>query len=144
MTDPIKILFLTANPATLARLRTDRDYREVEEAIRRGLDRTHFEILPSPAARVRDLQEAVRRNSPQIVHFSGHGDREGILLEDDAGRPIPVTGRALAGLFKLQLGTIRLVVLSACESDSTTKAFHEFVDYTIGMRRRSSAETAAA
>lgn len=144
MTDPIKILFLTASPVTLARLRTDRDYREVDEAIRRALDGARFEIVPAPAARMRDLQESVRRHSPQIVHFSGHGDREGILLEDDAGRPIPVTGKALAGLFRLQLATIRLVVLSACESDSTAKAFHEFVDYTIGMRRKISDRAAIA
>jgi hypothetical protein len=144
MTDAIKILFLTASPATLARLRIDRDYREVDKAIRRALERARFEIVPAPAARVHDLQESMRRHSPQIVHFSGHGDREGILLEDDAGRPMRVTGKALAGLFRLQMGTIRLVVLSACESESTGQAFHEFVDYTIGMRRKISDRAAIA
>src|SRR5438477_1605239 len=98
MTDPIKILFLTSNLVMLPPLRGDRDYREVSEAIQRALNRSRFEIVPAPAARVRDLQEAVRRHQPQVIHFSGHGDAKAIVLEEDAGRPMPVAGEALAGL----------------------------------------------
>lgn len=135
MAEKVTILFLTANPVRSARLRTDQDYRDTSQAIRGALERSRFRVVPVVAARYEDLQRELRRHQPQIVHFSGHADEHGILLEDDAGRPMPVDGEALAGLFQILSGIIHLVVLSACESRATAEAFRAFVDYTIAMRR---------
>jgi len=136
MTEKLKVLFLTANPVLSARLRTDEDYRRIAEAVQSGLDRDLYELVPLLAARADDLQRALRKHQPQVVHFSGHADEHGLVLEDEAGRPMRVSGEALAGLFQILAGTIRLVVLSACHSRSTAEAFRMFVDYTIAMRRR--------
>lgn len=131
----IKVLFLTANAPSSTRLRTDVDWREIDEAIQRGLDRDRFEMKTVLAVRTGDLQEALRRYQPQVVHFSGHADAQGIELEGDDGLPVQVSGEALAALFRIGPGTIRCVILSACASRPIALAFRELVDDTIAMRR---------
>jgi hypothetical protein len=135
MKTKMKVLFLSANSPASGRLGIDRDWREMNEAIRSGLDRDRFEIATELAVRTRDLQRALRRHQPQFVHFSGHANEEGIELEDESSLPVKVSGEALAGLFRILRGTIRCVVLSACSSRSIALAFRELIDDTIVMRR---------
>ena len=48
----------------------------------------------SPSRRACDIQRALLRHHPQIVHFSGHGNaRDGILVEDAAAHSAPVALR---------------------------------------------------
>lgn len=135
MTEKLTIIFVMSNPTLSPRLRTDQDFRNVVDAVGGAMDRERFELVPLLAARPGDLQRALRRHRPQIVHFSGHAGEQGIAMEDDAGRMMIVDGDALAGLFQLLSGTIRLVVLSACLSRATAEGFRGFVDFTIAMRR---------
>ena len=135
MKTKIKVLFLSANLPASARLSVNTDWRQINEAIRSGLDRDRFEIATELAVRTGDLQSALRRHQPQIVHFSGHANEQGIELEDEFGLPVKVSGEALAGLFRILRGTIRCVVLSACDSRSIALAFRELVDDTVAMRR---------
>ena len=135
MKTKIKVLFLSANSPASTRLRIDADWREINEAIRSGLDRDRFEIAAELAVRTGDLQSALRRHQPQFVHFSGHANEQGIELEDEFGSPVKVSGEALAGLFRILRGTIRCVVLNACASRSIALAFRGLIDDTIAMRR---------
>lgn len=142
MKTKIKVLFLSANSTVLsanaaasARLRVNDDWRQINEAIRSGLDRDRFEIATELAVRTDYLQSALRRHQPQFVHFSGHANEQGIELEDEFGLPVNVSGEALAGLFRILRGTIRCVVLSACASRPIAFAFRELVDDTVAMRR---------
>ncbi|MDI1442460.1 CHAT domain-containing protein [Polyangium sp. 6x1] len=109
--------------------------------------------------RVSDLQAALLRHRPQIVHFSGHGRGERIssaprsdvtremlpaheqdedptageiLVENDAGRAEPIPAAALANLFGI-LGDVRCVVLNACHSAAQAEAIRPHVDAVIGM-----------
>ena len=62
--------------------------------------------------------------SPQIVHFSGHGEgRSGLYFEDEVGNAKLVTGSALGSLFKLfaQESNIECVVLNGCYSEVQAK-----------------------
>ncbi len=54
-----KILLLAANPKHTSPLRLDEELRDLEEGLRR--------------AQHRDIQRVMLDESPQIVHFSGHG-----------------------------------------------------------------------
>src|SRR5438094_8487414 len=110
MNERVKVLFLAANPVhPEVRLRTDKEAREIQAEVERAVDRDRFEIATVFALRQSDLQRALLRHRPQIVHFSGHGSAgEGIYLEDDAGRARVVSGDALAATFKPLKG-IRVV-----------------------------------
>jgi hypothetical protein len=79
--DQVRLLIIQANPPGAALLNTDVDERELQHALQRGRRRDAFALLPRvPAARVRDVQEALHTHQPHILHFLGPGDGAGGLL----------------------------------------------------------------
>lgn len=137
MAKKIKVLFLAADPfRTGASLRLDEEVRAIEQAIRKGTARDTLELVSHFATRTSDLQDALMRHEPQIVHFAGHGNAPGVIyLGDEQGRPHAVGKQALRGLFGVLTGSVRVVVLNGCETLDIVEALSEVVDYTIGMNR---------
>ena len=131
----MKILFLAANPVdVVTQLRIDREIREIRRKIRMGTLRDHLEIVSEWAVRAGDLQEALLRHQPDIVHFSGHcSQTSGIMLEDEAGNRKVVNRKALRDLFSILKDNIRMVVLNACYARDQAKALATTIDFTIGM-----------
>lgn len=128
------ILFLSANPKGTSRLRLDQELRDIDEGLRRSRHRDSFQLEQRMAARPRDIQRAMLDVSPQIVHFSGHGTgANGLVFENESGRPQHVDGLALANLFALFADQVRCVVLNGCYSEVQAKAITAHVDYVIGM-----------
>lgn len=128
-----KILLLASNPRDTRQLRLDEEAREIDEGLRRAQRREQFELTTRWAVRVRDLQRALLDVNPQIVHFSGHGRKSGIVLEDDAGRAVLVPREALAGLFELFKEQVECVLFNACLSEPQARAVHAHIDCVIGM-----------
>lgn len=58
-----------------------------------------------------------------IVHFSCHGERESLILENDVGVGERVSGKALAEW--MRLGKVELVVISACASEEIGRLLYE-------------------
>lgn len=134
MTEKIKILFLSANPATTGLLRLDEEAREIAESIERGQYRDRFELILQGIVRPADVQLALLRHQPHIVHISGFGSKDqGIILEDDAGNSKLLGKGTLAELFKILKDNIRIVVLNACYSQPQAEELAEIIDYTIGI-----------
>jgi hypothetical protein len=129
------ILILTANPKNTARLRLGEEVREIAEGLRRSSRRDAFELEQQWAVRIEDLRRALLDHNPQIVHFSGHGDVEGIMVEDDAGNATLVDAQGLAGLFKLFKTQVTCVLLNACYSETQATAINEHIAYVIGMTK---------
>jgi hypothetical protein len=101
---PITLLFLAANPTDTACLRVDQECRAIDEALLNARLRDAFTLEAGPCA-----WTISSRCSCAAVHFSGHGDPSGkILLEDGAG---------LSRLFAVLKGSIRCVILNACDSN---------------------------
>jgi CHAT domain-containing protein len=139
-TAQIRILFLSANPQNTDRLALDREYRDIDAALRSAGLRDQVELVSTWAVRVRDLQSALLRHQPTIVHFSGHGTQtDGIVLADDG---ITVTGKALAQLFRAIARDVRLVVLNSCWSAEQAQAIAAAVGSVVGMRYAVSDEAA--
>ncbi len=81
------ILVLSSSPTNEARLRLDKEVREIDEGLRRSKQREKFTLEQRSAVRPDDLRRALLDFSPNIVHFCGHGSgAEGLVLEDDAGK----------------------------------------------------------
>jgi len=129
---PITILFLTANPRDTDQLRLDQEWRAIDEAIRKSKFRDKFKIEQHRATRVSDLQGCLLRYAPDIVHFSGHGLVNEIILEDDEGNSKPVTKAALGQLFGAFKDNVRCVVLNACLSQLQAQTIAEHIDCVIG------------
>jgi hypothetical protein len=130
-----KILILTANPNDTVRLRLGEEVREIAEGLRRSNRRDAFELEQQWAVRIEDLRRALLDHEPQIVHFSGHGEVEGIMVEDNSGNAKLVDAQGLAGLFKLFQKQVECVLLNACYSESQAKAINEHIAYVIGMNK---------
>ncbi|MEM7554252.1 MAG: effector-associated domain EAD1-containing protein [Cyanobacteria bacterium P01_A01_bin.84] len=126
-----KILILTAIPHGL---RLDKEIRKIESAIRRSSNRDIFEVKIRTAVRPQDIRRAIEEDKPQIVHFCGHGQKDGsLILEDDGGNNKPVSPLALASLFKLHADYVKCVLLNACYSETSAEAISEYINYVIGM-----------
>lgn len=133
MADKIKILFLAAEPTDLGLRRLDEEYHEIDRALRVGSERDSFELVPQFALRREDLQEALLRHKPHVVHFAGHGSEGELFLTDDDGVSRPVGKEALARLFQILKDNIRVVLLNACYSRAQAESISRVIDYTVGI-----------
>jgi hypothetical protein len=119
--------------------------RDVEEGIRRSNNRYEFDFCSKFAVRVRDLSRGLLDNTPQIVHFSGHGaGKDGIVLETDDGESVLVGTEALANLFALHKKDVQCVLLNACLSTEQAEAIAQHIPFVIGMSSEVDDDSAAA
>jgi CHAT domain-containing protein len=134
--EPIKILFLAANPSDTGRLGLDEEMRAIDQALRETEFRELFDIEQQWAVRIGDLQGALLRFRPHIVHFSGHGTNTSeLVLTNQQGGAAPVSQRALSELFMELRDNIRCVVLNACYSAAQANAIAEHIDCVVGMTK---------
>lgn len=130
------ILFLAANPRATTPLQLGEEVRTIDERLQAAAYRDQFELEQHWAVRPTDLSGLLLRHRPPIVHFSGHGTQSGqILLESEGGQADAVPVDALRGLFAEFKGTVQLVVLNACWSQSQAEALIQSVDCVVGMSR---------
>jgi hypothetical protein len=135
----VKVLFFAADPLSRPpdggepRLLLDEDVREIRSKVRAAEHRDALEFDYHLAARPDDLLQGLNETHPQVVHFSGHGGSQGLLLMDPQdGWAHYVNADALAQLFRAFRGDIHLVVLNACFSLPQAEAVAEVVGCAIG------------
>ncbi|HEX3482102.1 MAG TPA: CHAT domain-containing protein [Kofleriaceae bacterium] len=153
------ILMLSANPLHGHRLALDREARAIQSEIDRSPYRDQFELQTWWAVEALDLLAGLRRSSPSIVHFAGHGIQP--MLVAPGAPPVrrdiepPVRGNRSAGLcfqrpdgsaelvssaalkdtFCAVGSSVRVAVLNACYSEPQARALRAHVDCVIGTRR---------
>lgn len=131
-----RILILSVNPKLTSKLRLDEEVCEIDQALRRAHKRDRFELIQRWAVTPRELQRAILEETPEIVHFSGHGvGKEGLALEDEIGQVKLVNGEALVGLFELFADHVKCVVLNACYAEIQAEVIKQHIDYVIGMNQ---------
>ena len=128
-----KILFLSANPGDTQRLRLDKEVREIKEGLRRAKNRDQFNIVSEWAVSFNSLRRALLDHEPQIVHFSGHGEKNGIMLEGELGISVTASSKAISRLFELCSNDVECVILNACYSAPQASAINRHINYVIGM-----------
>jgi TIR domain/CHAT domain len=130
------ILVIASNPQGTTSLRLDRELRVIDEVIQKSQLRDRFDVQQLWAARTTDLLDALQRYQPRIVHFCGHGEGQiGLVLEDESGKPKPISSEALADVFKHLAEQVECVLLNACYSEVQAHAIVEHINYVIGMSR---------
>ncbi|MBN3943991.1 MAG: CHAT domain-containing protein [Nostoc sp. NMS9] len=128
------ILILASSPVDEARLRLDKEVREIDEGLRRSQKRDQFRLEKRGAIRTDDIRRALLDTRPQIVHFCGHGaGDEGLVIEDEEGKSKLVSTEALASLFELFAEDVECVLLNACLSEVQANAIVQHINYVIGM-----------
>jgi len=122
----IRILFVSANPSSTARLELADELRQFQHSLSGHDVKLHL----LPAAQPEDLRIAIKSKKIDVVHFSGHAKDEGILMRDVDGDEVLVPTSELKTLFAEK--RIKLVVLNACETSEIADEIKDSVDTVIG------------
>ncbi|HYW11131.1 MAG TPA: CHAT domain-containing protein [Longimicrobium sp.] len=133
----VKVLFFAADPLSVdgsrIRLQLDSEARKIKHELLMAGHRDSVDFETCWATQITDLRQALNRVKPDVVHFSGHGGAEGLVLVGADGRgPHHVGAAALKQFFQAYRGQIRVVVLNACHSHAQAEAIAEAVGCAIG------------
>lgn len=148
--EKLRVLYLTANPEAVEEtvtdpdgtqhdygtwLRIDQEVRQVKQALRGSKFRDLIEVHHLPAATANDLLDGLNDVRPHVVHFSGHANSLGLLLENEAGDESghDLGFELLARILNATDSPPRLVVLNACESLDGADDLLQTVPVVIGM-----------
>jgi len=129
----VRVLFLAASPDDRAKLRLGEEVREIDGRLWETEHR-EIEVISKWAVRPGDLQRTLLRHKPHIVHFSGHGETQGIVVQGDDGKARTVPGHVLARIFEVFKDNVRVVIFNACHTAEYAQAVAKHVDAVIGMR----------
>ena len=130
-TERIKILCAAANPKDSKNLRVYSEMRQIAEKI--GTNQ-RFEFLPVFAARVSDFHFHVKYHKPSIIHFSGHGNEHGIILEKNDGSGDLVESEVLGDYFRRCANHLSCVFLNSCYSDRQAELIRASGAKVVGVR----------
>ncbi len=130
-----KILFIAASPESQSVIRSDFEYSEIEKQIIASTYRDNFE-LKNVHAITDDKLMKVLDAKPEILHFAGHGIKDGIYVQDGQNQPLLITTDALEFTFdddeyKKHLKTI---IFNSCYSEYQAKALSKLGYEVIGFR----------
>ncbi|MGA7235921.1 MAG: CHAT domain-containing protein, partial [Bryobacteraceae bacterium] len=100
-----------------------------ENELRAVRFRDRIRMTLGHAVRPDDLIRLLRQEEPTIVHFSGHGSPNGIVMRSESGGFV-VSGESLRQVFFGR--NVRMVVLSSCVSSPQASALKEVVPAVIG------------
>jgi len=142
--DITRILYISANPLDTAALRIGAETRQIKEEIGLAKNRDKFLFTTNLAVTTRTLSRSILQEDPAIVHFSGHGEEEGLCLETESGAIKMVEGKALEILFKNFSSKIKCVILNACFSKAQANAIVKHIPFVIGMNKAVEDEAALA
>ena len=132
----LKILFLSAEPRNMIRLRLGQELRDIQEKLNLSNCQGQFILSHCMAARPTDITQALLDSTPNIVHFSGHGlDTGELCFENNLGEMEPVKPDVLADLFKLVSDQTNCVLLNSCYSKILAEAIVKHISYVIGMNQ---------
>ncbi|HEX8210317.1 MAG TPA: CHAT domain-containing protein [Longimicrobium sp.] len=133
-----KVLFFAADPMSVLPdrpqpLQLGADFRGIRKRVEEDGRLSVMDFDCQFDARPEDLIDRLRLTRPQILHFSGHGNVQGLKFTSPHGAgPQLVTGAALKQMLTVFRHEIRLVVLSACFSRDQAAAIAQVVGCAIG------------
>lgn len=129
----LRILFLAANPVDQARTFVEFEFESIQKMFLREGFKNRLEIIPIMDTNPDNFITYILHYRPNIVHFSGHGSEEGLVLTDDKSKKgIPIPKERLADVFKLFKEVVGCVVLNACFSLPQAESIKEYISYVIG------------
>ncbi len=135
---PLNVLYLTASPATELRLRVDEEVKQVQKAIRGSVYRDNISVEHRPAADYDSLLDGLNDFRPRIVHFSGHGNGDGLAIEGSGrkkGQGQSISFDFLAETFSSCDDPPDVLVLNACNSSGAKRKFFPTVKALVVMKK---------
>lgn len=130
-----KILFLAANPSGQSQIKTNPEHRKIKEELQQGAFRDQYEFLPSEfALTAKSLLRAFSKNKPDIIHFAGHGEQDGIIIAKENNEVQRVSTDALKFIFRPLTGIVKIIILNACYSAKQAQELSEIGVFVVGNK----------
>lgn len=143
----LDVLYLTSDPLKNNSLRVDAELHHVQNEIRGSKFRDNITVQHRPAADLKSLLKGLNDLNPHIVHFSGHGNKSGIAMDNaSVAKPAVemVSFTLLAKALSATDSKPQVVVLNACDSAAARKPLLKLGLIVISMKRSISDAAAAA
>lgn len=125
ITDSIKMAAFISSPLDLeenGRLQMEEEQLLLLEAVNEPASKGNIELEIEDEAKIPILKECLKSGC-HIFHYSGHGNDAstggGLLLEDKSGNCLEASSDQVAKIFKRPDKSLRLVVLSSCQTAKT-------------------------
>lgn len=135
--EKVKLLFISATPTSAGQLNVAKESRFKD--LFRYFDKADiFELKEEHGVNADEFFNFLIDEKPHILHYGGHGEVEGIVLEGGE-----LAGDVLRDVLK-RLKNTQCVVLNACYSVSIAKQLAEYVPYVIGTQGPINDKTAIA
>ena len=121
---PLRILAMISSPSGVIELDVERERENIDRALARLKADGAVDITWLEEATLDELQRCLMGGPFHVFHYIGHGEydhdqEDGVLLlEDERGRPDPVTGENL-GATLANHTSLRLAALNSCEGGRT-------------------------
>jgi len=134
----LKILYLAAAPTSEERLRVDREYAELQNLIDTPLFKDRIQLYSRHAVTPQEILNAFNRIKPDIIHFSGHGDDDGILVDDgtlDGFDGVDIDYDILAKMIKSLEVKPQILILNSCRSAAQIDQFLQVCPLVIAMNK---------
>lgn len=135
--EPIRILFLAANPKQTDRLAQNDELKKIQTQLSSTMVGEKFDISAEWSVTKETLPDIIADYNPHVIHFTGHGIDSGeLIFEDQNGFKDEATVDEIAQLFgviKHQVKDLHCVVISACHSEQVAEEIADYVDYVVAM-----------
>lgn len=129
----VNVLLVHSSPTDRQILQIDEEVRIVQAAINRAKYSRRFNVISVGAARIDDVRRHLLDNPVAIVHFSGHGEADGLLFKDEFGKSTRWSYAALAKYLD-RFPSIKCVLLNACFGAAETSS--TLAGLTVGMAQQ--------
>lgn len=123
----IKILFLTATPMRASQLNTGKESR-FKDLIRYFDQEKRYRLIEEHGIKSEDFHNFAVSEKPHILHYGGHGEVEGIVLEDTE-----LEAEVLVDILKLN-PNLQCVILNACYSLPIAQKLAQYIPYVVGTQ----------
>ncbi len=134
MSNPIRILFVAADPSDESRLRLGKEFQVIKDELARKAPRGRFALEAQLSTKLQDLTGQILHFRPHVVHFAGHGTPGGALVfEDAAGKAVRVSASTLERLFRLAANEVVCVILNTCYSEHQATEIAKHIPYVVGL-----------
>jgi hypothetical protein len=135
MTEARKILILTANPAGTTKFNFDKEFVRIYESINRTDEK--FQITVKRGIDRSEFLHLIELEKPEILHFTGHGTSEGLILNNADKNDIDILNyNAINLMFKYmseQKMSLKIVLFMAVFSEEFIEAISKNVQYFVGL-----------
>ncbi len=126
------VLLAFANPTNTSRLRLDTEAREIQQSIERSKYRDNINLVTLQATTIKDFRRVLLEKTFHVIHISGHGSRNGLLLANDRGGQYVVDPPTFLELFQ-RYPSISCILLNSCYSMVQGRLLASSIPFTIAI-----------